>query len=99
MAIPTIKATYSRDAETTALLDRLARRWAVSKSEALRRLIREGAPAAEVEKTDANSRLDAFDRAQRSLGLTERVTAAWARHVRAERKAEGWDLSDRTLRR
>ena len=35
MTIPKVKATYSLDAETTALIERLARRWAVSKSEAL----------------------------------------------------------------
>ncbi len=87
MAIPKIKATYSLDAETTALLDKLARRWAVSKSEALRRIIRAAGSAAESGTTQANPRLAAFDRAQQSLGLTERVAAVWERQVRAERKA------------
>lgn len=87
MAIPKIKATYSLDAETTALLDKLARRWAVSKSEALRRIIRAAGSAAESDTTQANPRLAAFDRAQQSLGLTERVAAVWERQVRAERKA------------
>lgn len=39
MAIPKIKATYSLDPETIALLERVSRRWGVSKSEALRRAI------------------------------------------------------------
>src|SRR5687767_5961295 len=87
MAIPKIKATYSLDAETTALLDKLARRWAVSKSEALRRIIRAAGSAAESDNARGNSRLAAFDRAQQALGLTERVAAVWERQVRAERKA------------
>jgi hypothetical protein len=87
MAIPKIKATYSLDAETTALLERLAKRWAVSKSEALRRIIRAAGSAAEADKAQGNSRLAAFDRAQQSLGLTERVAAVWERQVRAERRA------------
>jgi ribbon-helix-helix CopG family protein len=87
MAIPKIKATYSLDAETTALLDKLAQRWAVSKSEALRRIIRAAGSAAESNKAQASPRLAAFDRAQQSLGLTERVAAVWERQVRAERKA------------
>ena len=87
MAIPKIKATYSLDAETTALLDKLARRWAVSKSEALRRIIRAAGSASESDKGQGSSRLAAFDRAQQSLGLTERVAAVWERQVRAERKA------------
>ena len=87
MAIPKIKATYSLDAETTALLDKLARRWAVSKSEALRRIIRAAGSASESDKTQGNPRLSAFDRAHQSLGLTERVAAVWERQVRSERKA------------
>ena len=40
MATPTIKSTYSLDVESVRALDDLARRWQVSKSEALRRAIR-----------------------------------------------------------
>ena len=87
MAIPKIKATYSLDTETTALLDKLARRWAVSKSEALRRIIRAAGSAEESGKSQDNPRLAAFDRAQQSLGLTERVAAVWERQVRTERRA------------
>ena len=87
MAIPKIKATYSLDAETTALLDKLARRWAVSKSEALRRIIRAAASPSESDNAQGNCRLTAFERAQQSLGLTERGTAVWERQFRSERKA------------
>jgi predicted transcriptional regulator len=83
MAIPKIKTTYSLDAETVGLLERLARKWDVSKSEALRRVIRDSAVQAQVTR-DAN---DVVDRWQASLGLTEKVAAAWARHARAERRA------------
>lgn len=86
MTIPKVKATYTLDAETTALIERLAHRWSVSKSEALRRLVREGAATAEAAARESNARLAAFDRAQRTLGLTERVAAAWMRQARAERK-------------
>jgi hypothetical protein len=82
MAIPKIKATYSLDAETVRLLERLARKWEVSKSEALRRVIRGAASEA-----PANQATAALDRLQQSLGLTEAVAGAWARHARAERRA------------
>jgi hypothetical protein len=83
MAIPKIKATYSLDTETVRLLERLARKWDVSKSEALRRLVRESA----VEERVSSPATDPVDRWQASLGLTEAVAAAWARHARAERRA------------
>jgi hypothetical protein len=82
MAIPKIKATYSLDAETVRLLERLARQWDVSKSEALRRAIRASAAAGSRDRGT-----DALDRLQQSLGLTDAVAAAWARHARAERRA------------
>lgn len=83
MAITHIKATYSLDVETTRILERVAERWGVSKSEALRRAIR-AAAAAEPKMNDATS---ALDRLQDALSLTETAAAAWARHARAERKA------------
>ena len=43
MAITTIKSTYSLDVETVRMLESLARRWNVSKSEVLRRAIRSAA--------------------------------------------------------
>lgn len=82
MAIPKIKATYSLDVETVRMIERLAHRWEVSKSEALRRAIR--ASAAEAPSNESTA---ALDRLQQSLGLTEAVAAAWARRARAERRA------------
>jgi ribbon-helix-helix CopG family protein len=83
MAIPKIKATYSLDAETVRLLERLARKWEVSKSEALRRAIRASAEAA----PPSEDRLAVFDRLQRSLGLTKAGADAWVRENRAMRRA------------
>jgi hypothetical protein len=40
MAGTTVKVTYFLDVETIRALDDMARRWRVSKSEALRRVIR-----------------------------------------------------------
>jgi len=49
MAITTIRSAYALDVETTQVLERIAHRWKVSKSEALRRAIR----AAEGQKAPA----------------------------------------------
>lgn len=84
MATSKIKATYSLDVETVALLERLARRWDMSKSEALRRLIREGA-ANPLE--NAARRVAALQRAQKSIGLTAAGARAWTAQVREMRRA------------
>ncbi len=83
MAIPKIKATYSLDPETVRLLERVSRRWGVSKSEALRRAIHAAAslPAEEDE------RLSTLDRLQETLALESTTAASWARRVRSERRA------------
>lgn len=83
MAIPKIKATYSLDQETVRLLERVARRWGVSKSEALRRAIR----AAGDSEAASSPALETLNRIQGGLGLTNAVAAAWARQARAERRA------------
>jgi len=82
MTSPSIKATYSLDAETVAALDALARRWGLPKSAALRRVIREAAGGVE---RDVTSRLEALDDLQRSL--TADAARAWADEVRDERRA------------
>lgn len=82
MAIPKIKATYSLDAETVRLLERVSQRWGVSKSEALRRAIRSVA-AADRQPVPAIEKLKQI---QRGLNLTPAVAAVWARHARAERR-------------
>ena len=83
MAIPKIKATYSLDEDTVRLLEKVAERWGVSKSEALRRAIR----AAAHSEVASNPALQTLTRIQDSLGLTTAVAAAWARRARAERRA------------
>jgi len=87
MAIQRIKATYSLDAETVRMLERLARRWKTSKSDALRRAIRAASAKDTAGHDDASGRLAALRRLQDSLALTEGVVASWSRHVRAERRA------------
>ncbi len=84
MAIPTLKATFSLDLQSARALEALARRWKVSKSEALRRAIRGAmtAPAG-----GADEALRALALAQGSMALTAEAARAWQRRVRAERQA------------
>lgn len=87
MAIPKIKATYSLDQDTVEMLERLARRWNTSKSDALRRVIRQSAAASDDMPAGEPPALLAFQRAQRAAGLTETAANAWTRDLRAARKA------------
>ena len=80
----TIKATYALDAASVRTLEQLARRWRVSKSEALRRAIRAAAGQAPPQAVEA---LKALDRLQRDLDLTPARVQAWARRTRDERRA------------
>jgi hypothetical protein len=84
MARTSVKATYALDVATVQALERMAQRWAVSKSEALRRAIRAAAAA---EAPGGSQGLDRLDRLQRVLALSPEKAAAWAREVRAERRA------------
>jgi hypothetical protein len=84
MATTTIRSTYALDVETVRTLERLAARWQVSKSEALRRAIR---AAAGEQPATARNALDALDRLQQSLNLTPARARAWARQARDERRA------------
>jgi hypothetical protein len=79
-----VKATYALDLASVQALEKMAQRWAVSKSEALRRAIRAAAAA---EAPGGASGVDRLVRLQRALGLTPRKAAAWARDVRTERRA------------
>jgi hypothetical protein len=83
MATPTIKSTYVMDVATVRALERIAQRWRVSKSEALRRAIH---ASAEQQPEDGDS-LQALDQLQLSLKLTPARARAWARAVRVERRA------------
>ena len=87
MARTSIKATYSLDPETVSVLDQVAKRWGVSKSEAMRRAI---LASAKLPSAEAYDRLAALDRLQKSLGLTAEAADAWVKEVRAERRA--WKL-------
>jgi hypothetical protein len=84
MATITVKSTYSLDVETVRTLEDMARRWGVSKSEALRRAIRaaRSGPAPGAPKA-----LAALDALQRSLDLDGRKAARWEKETRAERRA------------
>jgi len=84
MATQTIKTTYALDVDTVRALERMARRWGVSKSEALRRAIRAAAAQAGEEEGGA---LKALDRLQRSAVLTTRKADDWVRRTRATRRA------------
>ena len=78
-----IRSTYSLDAGTLRALERLARRWNVSKSEALRRAIRN--------ERERHQRADARSQALRTL--QESVAArgvdldGWERQAAAIRSA------------
>jgi hypothetical protein len=84
MATLKIKTTYSLDPETIADLERIAAHWDVSKSEALRRVIRAGATEVRPPGSDA---LEALDHLQASLSLDAKKAKAWSAAVRAERRA------------
>jgi hypothetical protein len=83
MARISIKATYALDVETVDTLERIARQWAVSKSEALRRAVR----AAAAQADSSRPAVERLDELQRSVALTRAKAKAWADEVRAERRA------------
>ena len=85
MPAASIKATYSLDPETIRSLERIARRWDVSKSEALRRAIR-GAESADA-GAGRGEALAALDELQERLSLDEKSAERWSRSIGAERKA------------
>jgi hypothetical protein len=83
MADPRVKATYSLDVPTLKALERVAKRWGVSKSEALRRAIL----ASESLPADPDPRLDALAQLQSAAALSASDAAAWSESVRHERDA------------
>ena len=86
MATTTIKSTYSLDVASVRALQDLARRWQVSKSEALRRAIRNEAGRQTATGADA---LAALDQLQASLRSRDVDLEQWARQVESERQAAG----------
>ena len=85
MAKMTVRSTFALDLETVDALDRLARKWQVSKSEALRRMV--GVASAVEEVDGATDALAALDKLQELLDLDEEKADAWVRRIRAERVA------------
>lgn len=84
MAKKVIRTTYALDEETVDRIDRLARTWGVSRSEALRRAV---AHAAHDRPGQAAHQLRLFRELQESLSLTEEQAEAWIDDVRQEREA------------
>jgi hypothetical protein len=84
MATTTVKSTYSLDVESVRQLEVMARRWKVSKSEALRRAIR---AAAEQQPSAGRDALNALDRLQVSLKLTKDAATRWESSAKRERRA------------
>ena len=82
MAAPSSRSTFALDAETIRTLEMVARRWKVSKSEALRRAIRAAAERSE----KGHRALETLSELQRSLGLSREKARSWARQARAERR-------------
>lgn len=74
----TIKSTYSLDVGTVRTLEGLARRWNVSKSEALRRAIRSEAGR---QPSRADARLQALRALQESVGARGVDLAGWERQA------------------
>jgi len=88
---PSIRSTYALDEKTVRALERIAQRWRVSKSEALRRAIL----AAEGEDPDSTQdRIEALDRLQRSLRLTPDRARTWAQKTTRTRRA--WSTRSET---
>jgi translation initiation factor 2B subunit (eIF-2B alpha/beta/delta family) len=83
MASTSIKSTYALDVETVRTLERMARSLKISKSEALRRAIREAAR----DLPTQDPAVVALDALQRRLRLTAAKAARWKQTVRRERLA------------
>lgn len=91
MATMTVRATYALDPETVRTLERLARQWSVSKSEALRRAIQ----AAGGRRSGADEALRALDALQESAKLSGAQADRWASEARAARRSAAGRRTDR----
>ena len=80
----TVKSTYALDVETARALAEMARRWGVSRSEALRRAIR---AARRGPASGAPKALAALDALQRSIDLDTSSSVRWEKRARAARRA------------
>ena len=95
MAVTSIKTTYSLDVETVEKLEELARRWKVSKSEALRRAIRAATKLAPPGSEDA---IRALDELQQSLDVSKDLARRWEKRTRDERRGSARRLEFSTPR-
>ena len=84
MATSKIKSTYSLDVETVRILDEMARRLGVAKSEALRRAIHSAAAGEDTGNVDA---LMALTELQETLELSADSASRWNQEIRDERRA------------
>lgn len=76
-----VKSTYVLDLESVEALERLARDWQVSKSEALRRVLKQAVASPPAD------RIALFRRLQDAAGLSRATADRWAAAVRSERRA------------
>ena len=83
MAKKTIRSTFALDPLTVGNLDRLATKWGVSKSEAVRRVIEAAARTEEVD-TSADARA-ALKEIHERFPLSEEQADAWIREIRRMR--------------
>ncbi len=91
MATMTVKSTYSLDVGTVRTLEGLARRWNVSKSEALRRAIR---GEAERQPSPMDARLQALRALQESVAARGVDLDAWEQQAAGIRRGSFRRLSD-----
>ncbi|MGV3517264.1 ribbon-helix-helix protein, CopG family [Luteitalea sp.] len=82
MAVTSVRATYSLDAETMRRIENLARRWDVAKSEVLRRAVRMAD-----EQSAGAERVALLRELQQRANLTPEQVDTWVAEVRAERDA------------
>ena len=88
MATTTIKSTYSLDVESVRILETLAARWNVSKSEVLRRAIR---AAWREQAMSADGPMEALTQLQKDVQAAGVDLNQWVREARAERRA--WTIA------
>lgn len=81
MALPMVKSTYMLDLESAEALGRLARDWQVSKSEVLRRLLKNAIAG------PVPDRVALFRQMQKAAGLSAAKADRWVAAVRGERRA------------
>ncbi len=84
MAKMTVRSTFALDPETDGALERLAARWGVSRSEALRRAVATASRSEEVDP--AAEALAALDALQDRMDLEEQAAREWIGVARAQRR-------------